>query len=146
MRSWRGVSGAVVLVVALVACGDEPGWDSVVEPSQLEYYGTTAPISAPATARAGEPVVVRVDTLGGDCTDFESTEVTGSATAADVRPLDRRLIPSGNGGCTLILEMITHEATLTFDTPGTKTVTVHGRRVDSRGDEPFATSLLIVVE
>lgn len=72
MCSWRGVIGAAVLVVALAACGED-GWDAVVEPGQLEYYGTVAPISAPATARVGEPVVVRVDTFGGGCTDFEST-------------------------------------------------------------------------
>ena len=145
MRSWRGVSGAAVLVVALAACGED-GWDSVVEPGYLEYYGTAAPISAPATARTGEPVVVRVDTFGGGCTDFESTEVTTSATAADVQPLDRRVIPSGNGGCTLILEMITHEATLTFDTPGMKTVTIHGRHVDSRGEQAVAIPVMISVE
>lgn len=63
-----------------------------------------------------------------------------------MRPLDRRLIPSEGAGCILILETIAHLVTLTFDTPGVKTVTVHGRRVDIRGDEPFATSLLIVVE
>lgn len=144
MRSWRGVIGAAVMV-ALAACGED-GWNSVVEPGYLEYYGTAAPISAPPTARTGEPVVVRVDTLGGGCTDFEATEVTTSATAADVRPLDRRLIPGGDGGCTQILEMIAHEATLTFDTPGVKTVTVHGRHGDSRGEQAVAIPLTITVE
>ena len=144
MRSWRGVNG-VVMAVALAACTDD-GEDSVVEPGQLEFYDMPARIEAPTTAQVGEPVIVRLETYGDGCIEFASTEVTASATAADVRPLDRRLIPGGDGGCTLILKMIAHEATLTFDTPGTKIVTVHGRHVDSRGDEPFATSLLIVVE
>ena len=143
MRSWRGVSGAAVLVVALAACSDDE-W--VVEPGQLEFYDMPARIQAPTTAQVSEPVIVRLETYGGGCIEFASMEVTISATAADMRPLDRRLIPGDDGGCILILTMIAHEATLTFDTPGVKTVTVHGRRVNGRGDEPVAFPLTITVE
>lgn len=143
MRSWRGVSGVAALVVALAACSDDE-W--VVEPGQLEFYDMPARIQAPTTAQVGERVVVRVETYGDGCIEFGLTEVTATATAADVRPLDRRLIPGDDGGCTLILKAIAHEATLTFDTPGVKTVTVHGRRVNGRSDEPVAIPLMISVE
>lgn len=84
-------------------------------------------LEVPATARRGEPFIVKVTTAGGGCRDGHSTEVAVMQDAAIVTPYDRYTIPHGSSVCTLGLRPILHEATVQFDVPGLKVVHIRGR-------------------
>lgn len=93
----------------------------------LEYHGTPVEVTVPATVRAGEPFTVRAVTWGGGCTSKSDTEVRVSGRTADVRPYDVTRV-GRDAVCVDILRSLTHDTTVRFDTPGTATVRVHGRR------------------
>jgi hypothetical protein len=109
------------------ACSPTDPDRQVREPGFLEYYASPVEVTVPETVRAGEPFTVRAVTRGGGCTSAGDTEVAVSGATADVSPYDLRA-EGPNIACPDILRALPHEVTVRFDTPGTATVRVHGRR------------------
>ena len=127
------------------ACDDAP--DSVVELGMIDFHDTLLPIEAPATAARGEPFVVRVATAGGGCVSLDVTDVEVRDDGAEVWPYDRRhILRSEEAGCTLELVYLQHEAEMTFETAGPKTIRVHGRRVARQVDEAIEIPITVLVE
>lgn len=126
MRTLLRRTGLAALALAAACSPAEPG-APVRELGYIEYYETPVEVTVPATARAGAPFTIRVVTWGGGCTSAGDTEATVSGAAADVSPYDLRVDDPGVA-CPDILRSLAHEAALRFDTPGTATVRVHGRR------------------
>jgi hypothetical protein len=133
-------SAAKWLLAATAACGGPA--DSVIEPGRLEFYDYQPMIDVPSSATSGVSINMTVRTYGGGCISFESTDVAVTHDGADVYVYDRRRIPGESEACTLDLVFIPHDAMLTFTTPGTKTIHIHGRRYVPPIDEP----LMIVKE
>jgi hypothetical protein len=132
---------AVALLLA--ACAAE---DSVVELGVIEYHAEPTLVEAPSNGIVGQPVTVRVVTYGGGCEALERTDVEVSRDGADVTPFVRRAIPGEHEACTDILLSFQHEASVVFDTTGTKTIRVHGRRVNQGADEEIEISRVVIVE
>lgn len=119
---------ACIAVTALGCSGSTTNSDDSERAlGYLEYHGTSVEVTVPATARAGEPFTVRAVTWGGGCTSRGDTEVRVSGRTADVRPFDVTRVGQDTF-CVDILRSLTHDTTVRFDTPGTATVRVHGRR------------------
>lgn len=57
-----------------------------------------------------------------------------------------RVTARGHGGCTLDIRYISHDVTLAFDTPGAKTIRVHGRRLFFPDGEKVVVPVAIAVE
>jgi hypothetical protein len=125
------------------ACGTDE--DSVIEPGILEYFGQPAVIDVPSSAAVGELIAVNVVTYGDGCFSSERTEVVVDGERADVAPFDRRRI-SDQAPCPLILLELSHGMSMTFDTPGPKTIRVHGRRVDADADEVIEIQRAVAVQ
>ena len=123
----------LLLIAACVACDT----NEVVEVGVIELgRQPTQPvrIENPTTARVGHSFDVRIVTYGNGCVSAEDTVIEAlSDEAFDITPLDRRRT---SGNCTSKLCTFPHEATIVFDTPGTKTLRFTGRRVDSVPAQP----------
>lgn len=135
MRSLLLAACLAALALAAACAALDPN-RHVRELGFIEYYGTPVEVTVPATVRAGEPFAVRVVTWGGGCTQAGETEVAVSGAAADVSPYNLT-ITGPDVACPDILRNLPHEVTLRFDTPGTATVRVHGRR------EPGAETITV---
>jgi hypothetical protein len=136
------VKHLIATCVVIAACSSRDG--EVIEPGILEHHHDPARIEAPPRAAIGEPIRVGVTTYGDGCASLERTEASATEAGADVFPLDRRQV-SDKASCPLILHELLHEVTLTFDTPGTKSIQIHGRRVAVDLDEAIAISISIAV-
>jgi hypothetical protein len=79
-------------------------------------------IAAPTTANVGEQFIVAVTTMGLYCDAAERTDVELMTDAAVIWPYDRY----STGGCILLQGLFPHEAALVFDSPGDKTIHIHG--------------------
>lgn len=93
----------------------------------IRGYGEAAVVTVPATARAGEPVVVGVTTYGGGCVREDTTVTTVVGVRADVVPYQLVYTPRANEACTLELRINARQVRLTFGTPGPAQVVVTGR-------------------
>ncbi len=146
-HAWPLLVGALASLAS--ACGTD---DLIIELGCIDYINEgPIDIKAPTSASVGQPFVMTVRTYGLACVSMESTAVELTHDEADVYPFDRRRIPDGNGACILLVTYFAHEATLTFDSPGTKTIRVHGRRVDCWSppcpvDEEITVPITVVVE
>ncbi|HLL22677.1 MAG TPA: hypothetical protein VK427_11125 [Kofleriaceae bacterium] len=125
------------------ACGEDGNF--VVELGRLEFHNESARITAPSSAAPGESIRLEVLTYGGGCISYAETKVFLMPDGADVMPYDRTNTTPGQV-CTAELSYIAHEAAITFADPGPKLITVHGRRVSSRADEPITIALTLLVE
>lgn len=121
MRPMRSVVFAVLFVAS---CTDAR--DSTVEPGIL-YVQNQTMIHAPSVVHTNEAFTVSITTWGGGCIELRSTEVELTADGAAITPYDEYFEAPEGGACTLNLAPILHEASLRFETPGTKTIVVHGR-------------------
>lgn len=141
-----------LLLASLASLASACGTDDIVELGCIEYADEgPVEIAAPASALVGQPFAMTVRTYGLACVSFEGTDVELTKNEADVYPFDRRRVPGEDGGCVLLVTYFAHEATLTFDSPGTKTIRVHGRRVDCWHppcpvDEEITVPITVVVE
>lgn len=131
------------MALLLAACGTD---DTVIELGRIEFYHDPAVIEAPASAAVGELFLVRVMSYGGGCISHERTDVELTNDGADVLPFDRRHVPRENEACTSELRLYPHEATLAFETAGSKAIRIHGRRVNFHVDEAIQIPITIVVE
>lgn len=147
----------VVLAAAilLVACGGEgvdevadgsPGPRYVVEVGVIDPVGETVEVlRAPAVAVVGTSVSVVVSTFGNSCVSEHSIGVHEVADGFRLTPYDRRY--TGPDGCADLFATLPHPTELVFSSPGEKTLTVRGRRVEGR-DEDYMIELqqTIVIE
>lgn len=141
----RGLVRVIATVALLLsACGTTD--DSVVELGRIEFYHDPALIEAPSSAGVGQSFVVRVMSYGGGCISPERTDVELTSDEAKVMPYDRRDIPTENEACTSDLRLVPHEAMLIFNTAGSKSIRIHGRRVNFDVDEEIQIPLTVVVE
>jgi len=120
-----------------------------VEVGEIQYDRGQPRIEATTPARAGDPVFMTVWTIGGGCVSLDSTEITATEDGGDLTPYDR---DSGDSLCTADLRFLPHEGLFTFETAGTKTIRVHGRRrtagtvLDPPRDELFEIPVRIIIE
>ena len=126
------------------ACGP----DETVEPSALQYDNYGPIILRPDTATVGRPVTISVTTFGYPCRHMGSTDVTVSGDGALIEPFDVYVDPGEHGACIRIVSVFRHEASVSFDTPGLKTLVFRGRHVDTYQDldEPLDLTSWIVIE
>lgn len=123
-----------LVFIGLFACDD-----SVVEIGVIEMASDPARIDVPSSLGRGESALVHVRTYGSMCMSVESTELVATEDGAEITPYDRR----EPGGCVLALIHFGHETHVRFDTPGTKTILVNGRR--QPGDELVQKSFSLTV-
>ena len=122
--SLRSLSAPLWLSCLVVsqACSDD---SYEVELAVVETVVNPFAIEAPADARSGEPFEVVLTTYGGSCTSVEETEVTAQADTASITPYNRVRVGSN---CPKNIEFVLHRARLMFDTPGSKTIVVYGKK------------------
>jgi hypothetical protein len=132
-----------IAIAFLVACGsDEP-----FELGIIELHNNVPMIDVPSAASIGQPIRVGVTTYGSGCSSPSHTFVEATTEGADIRPLDHVRYASRDGEvCTSELLYFAHEATLTFDTPGTKTIRIHGRRVNANVDAEVALERSVAIQ
>lgn len=88
-------------------------------------------LTVPASAHVGESFEVQVITAGSSgCTQVARTTVTSNASGTLIAPYNRQ--PTGSGfACTAVISSVLHRVTLTFSTPGTKTIWLRARNFDT---------------
>jgi hypothetical protein len=118
-----------VVMLATAACA-EP--DHVIELGVIEFLNDPLMVEVPSDASIGAPIIVSVITYGGGCHAMERTDIELTSNGADVFPFDRRIVP--NGACTQPLLFFSHDVTVSFDTPGSKDIRFHGRRMELDGN------------
>jgi hypothetical protein len=120
----------VLAVAALAGCTIITG-NGVRRERQLGWiklHNDAVVVAVPSTVARGVDFDVTVRTYGGGCVDQGDTEVTLSGADAEVRPFDIFVVEMPGGyGCTDILKLFTHRATLRFTQAGTATVRIRGR-------------------
>ena len=109
-----------MLAIASTACDDSD--ESVVEIGVIEHYAVQTQIEVPSSVTRGVQALVRVTTFGDGCISLEDTEVHITADGAEITPYDRRTPPK----CTANLNHFSHEAYVSFDSLGPKTIVVNG--------------------
>jgi hypothetical protein len=70
---------------------------------------------------------------------MDSTKIEATDEGGDFTPYDR---DSGSSVCTLDLRYLPHQGLFTFETSGTKTIRVHGRRTVGNGIDPPRVELI----
>ena len=142
----RDAQRTCILVTLIVgACGGPD--DPVVEPGIIEYYDVAGPtIDVPVSASVGTPLNISVTTYGDGCISFDSTEVNVADEHADIYTFNQRRIATEETGCTLILNHIPHQASVTFASVGTKAIRIHGRKIGSQIDEPLEVLREVTIE
>lgn len=114
-------------------------------PPDSEVHLPPAVIEAPDEVNAGEPFVVTVTTIGlSGCARAEKQEVSISGRTVELKPYDVYV----GEICTAILLYLTHDSTITLDSPGEWTIRVSGRRArygDQTWETPVAAEKTIVV-
>ena len=85
-----------------------------------------AQLVIPGAANVGQPFIVNARNFGDACVSFAGTEMEREDRIVEFRPYDRRELDEA---CADILRIIEHPVTLVFNTPGTVTVRIVGRRV-----------------
>jgi hypothetical protein len=113
---------------------DAPAHLAGTPSATVAFEGPRARIEAPATVRAGEPFRVRVVTIGAAlCWQPDGAVVEREGMTARITAWDR--VPDEMELCALALGELPREVTLTFDSPGTATIRLVGRRVFGPGME-----------
>lgn len=119
----------------LLLLGAAAGCHAVGEPSSRRVIGVIEngntgiqPPLLPDTVAAGTSFAVTVTTFGGACDRADGTDVTTTGSMADITPYV--LLPPRETNCIALLVTSPRSVTLTFATPGTGIVRVHGRRFD----------------
>jgi hypothetical protein len=112
-------------IISALACASAACDDSVVEVGVIEFHNDPVVIQVPGAVKRGESALVRITTYGGGCVSMEDTEISATGDGVVITPYDRRK----SGTCTHVLLRFGHEASVSFDTLGPKTVLVNGRRM-----------------
>jgi hypothetical protein len=130
MRRAHVVNTILAFAVSLSGCHDSTGPEYKRLPGLLSLNPEEpARITVPTEATAGVPIPVTVITMGGGCVTQGDTEARVSGLAADVTPYDTFAVSlPPNMACTEELRLFTHVTTVTFASPGTAVVRIHGRQ------------------
>src|SRR5687768_14439338 len=120
----RPIAISVMLAVTSAACDD-----SIVVVGVIETGPDPALIVVPDSAKRGEPARAFIRTYGSMCMSVEATEVSITEDGAEITPYDRRT----PGKCVAALVQFSHEAEVSFETLGLKTIRVTGRRSADAG-------------
>ena len=110
---------SLLLLLTLVACTD--GDDYVRRVGVVDVASSTIP----STGTVNTPIAVTIITEGGSCLTTDSTDVVVDGDQVEITPFDLQRIPHGSK-CTLIATNNVHAIDLTFATPGTKQLVIHG--------------------
>ena len=137
---------SALLEVLGTGCTSQPTAKSVIEVGIASFSGDQARnIAVPSSATIGAPVAVTISTEGDGCFSVDSTDVSPTSQGFLVTPYDRDLIPPPGQGCTLELDYLPHQATVTFPTAGSMTITLHVRKPQGAQyqevDLPFAVTV-----
>ena len=113
--------------------------DSVTGPNERLVVGTITlsdpvVIEVPDTVSVSVPFSVSVRTFGGGCMRVGPTEVVINGLDAQVTPFDYTVVGDGVL-CIQIVSSFDHEASLTFATVGSATITIRAKQ--EPGDLPF---------
>jgi hypothetical protein len=113
------------IVVTFSAC-DVFEADTDTDLGAILSFTDPGQLVIPVAANVGQPFVVNARTFGDACVSFGRTEMEIDERNVEIRPYDRRELDEV---CADILRIIEHPITLVFNTPGTVTVRIVGRRV-----------------
>lgn len=132
---------AASAAVLLAAGCSVLGLDYDREPANLEY-SEFHPVSVtlPDSVTAGQAFTVEVASYGGGCIEKDDAEVRVDGLAADVSVFHRR--PTGDRSCHFGIDVLRHEARVTFRERGAATVRVHGR---GPAAQPMTVTRTVVV-
>jgi hypothetical protein len=152
---------AVALALTLIACSSILGssgrvevgviaWESGAE-SALDGLSVAPPhpgVQAPDTVAAGAPFTVVLTTIAPDgCWREAGVRIDRTAAVVELTPYDRWVGGPGKV-CPDVVVHLSREVVLRFDTPGTGTLRIFGRRVRGGGfedPEPIVIERSIVV-
>jgi hypothetical protein len=145
--SRRGWALGLALVAACSNSGaSDPSAppDAQSGPAFLAFYGASATVDLPASARLGDTVLVRFTTFLGGCLDRGPTTVTLTAMLAEIRPT-RRARPdlAPDPACAAVLAATPNVVPVVFTTPGTARILVVGRA--EPGDRPLLVERQVLV-
>jgi hypothetical protein len=125
-----------ILLVACVACSDSSGPNEYLVVGAISGYDTDDPqFEIPDTVTAGVPFTATVHTYGDGCNRVGPTEVETDSLGLVITPYDHAGV--GTGNCPTYLQVMAHEVSLVFSTPGPATVRVRGVDI---ADEPVEFS------
>ena len=118
-----------ILTVAFASAGCD---DTIVEVAVIETAADPAQIQVPGSVNRGELALVLIRSYSSMCMTVEDTDVSITADGAEITPYVRR----PPGGCVAALVQLGHEAHVSFETLGDKTIVVKGRSnlVDPLGE------------
>ena len=131
----------LLLASAALTCRSpaEPGSRRVV--GIIDNGGTgIAPLVVPDTVSVGVPFLATVTTFGGACDHPDGSDASTTGLLADVTPYD--LLPPPETICIAVLRASRRSIELTFATPGTGVVRLHGRRFGG-GDVTLQRELVV---
>ena len=133
----------LALAIGLGCSSMAPTGEVRVPGTLLGYYGDSAFVTVSARAPVGTPVTIRASTFGDGCYREGETDVSRNGLTAEIAPFDYRQEGAGVI-CTRELIEFSHEAVVTFDTPGQAVITIRG--VEQPGDQPVVLTRYIVIE
>lgn len=124
----------IAISVLLTSCDFLTGPNERLVVGVVAFHSEPVVIEVPDTVSVSVPFSVSVRTYGGGCERVGPTEVEMDGLDAEITPFDYTAAADG-GACTDILLSFVHEASLTFATVGSATVTIRGK--EEPGDLPF---------
>jgi hypothetical protein len=135
----------VSTLVLHVACRDTTGPNQDLADAALVNLAISSMsvISLTDIPKAGRPFEVRVQSYGLDgCWVADRAVVSADESGATITPYNRRDV-GPSGGCYQVILPIPHRITLTFASPGTKTIAVRARDFTTR--EPVRFEVQVTV-
>ncbi len=100
-------------------------------------------ITYPSIVRNNVPFVITVHTYGDSCVSFERDDVALTDSGGQITPYDRRV---DQGSCSGSVDLIPHVISAMFRTPGTKIITVNGRRITGSQDQPITATVNVLIQ
>ena len=114
----------VCAAIVLTACVQNEEPDSILRLTWIKDGGSRpVMIDAPQVAQLGADIPVVITTYRGGCVTRDRTDIVLAVDSADIVPYDRVQLEEA---CPLVLITDPREEIVRFDTPGVKTIRVHG--------------------
>ncbi len=143
----------VITSIVAVACGEsreKPGGSDSgngsgdgVSVGVLHHESNQPVVTYPSTVRNNVLFMITVNTYGDECVAFERDDYYLYGTGGMITPHDRRI---DRGSCSGSVALIPHVISVMFQTPGTKIINVHGRRITGQQDEMIVVPVNVLIQ